>query len=76
MMIGGHPRSRAVVGRQRYYLVRSEHGWLGGVGFSSSALHLEARDRWIGWDWESRRANLHHVVNMSRFSDPSRRIMQ
>ena len=28
---------------------------------------MEARDRWIGWDWESRRANLHHVVNMSRF---------
>ena len=28
---------------------------------------MEARDRWIGWDWESRRANLHHVVNMRRF---------
>ena len=56
-----------MVGRQLYYLVKSEHGWLGGVGFSSSALHLEARDRWIGWDWDTRRANLHHVVNMSRF---------
>ena len=42
---------------------------VGGVGFSSSALHLEARDRWIGWDWDKRRASLHHVVNMSRFSD-------
>ena len=56
-----------MVGRQLYYLVKSEHGWLGGVGFSSSALHLEARDRWIGWDWDKRRASLHHVVNMSRF---------
>ena len=68
LMIQGHPRGGGpLVGRQLYYLVKSEHGWLGGVGFSSSALHLEARDRWIGWDWDSRRANLHHVVNMSRF---------
>lgn len=68
LMIQGHPRGAGpLVGRQLYYLVKSEHGWLGGIGFSSSALHLEARDRWIGWDWDSRRANLHHVVNMSRF---------
>lgn len=68
IMIEGHPRGAGpLVGRQLYYLVKSEHGWLGGVGFSSSALHLEARDRWIGWDWDRRRANLHHVVNMSRF---------
>ena len=68
LMIQGHPRGAGpLVGRQLYYLVKSEHGWLGGVGFSSSALHLEARDRWIGWDWDTRRANLHHVVNMSRF---------
>ena len=68
LMIQGHPRGAGpLVGRQLYYLVKSEHGWLGGVGFSSSALHLEARDRWIGWDWDKRRASLHHVVNMSRF---------
>jgi hypothetical protein len=68
LMIRDHPRGAGpLVGRQLYYLVQSEHGWLGGFGFSSSALHLEARDRWIGWNWEIRRANLHHVVNMSRF---------
>jgi len=68
VMIRGHPRGAGpLVGRQIYYLVKSEHGCLGGVGFSSSALHLEARDRWIGWNWDMRRANLHHVVNMSRF---------
>jgi hypothetical protein len=68
LMIQGHPRGAGpLVGRQLYYLVKSEHGWLGGLGFSSSALHLEARDQWIGWDWDTRRANLHHVVNMSRF---------
>ncbi len=68
LMIRDHPRGAGpLVGRQRYYLVQSVHGWLGGFGFSSSALHLEARDRWIGWNWEIRRANLHHIVNMSRF---------
>lgn len=68
LMIQGHPRGAGpLVGRQLYYLVKSEHGWLGGVGLSSSAIHLEDRDRWIGWDWDTRRANLHHVVNMSRF---------
>ena len=68
LMIQDHPRGAGpLVGSQLYYLVESEYGWLGGFGFSSSALHLEARDRWIGWNWDIRRANLHHVVNMSRF---------
>jgi hypothetical protein len=68
MMIQDHPRGAGpLVGRQLRYLVESEHGWLGGLGFSSAALHLEGRDKWIGWDWNTRRAKLHHVVNMSRF---------
>jgi hypothetical protein len=68
MMIQDHPRGAGpLVGRQLRYLVESEHGWLGGLGFSSAALHLEDRDKWIGWNWDTRRAKLHHVVNMSRF---------
>jgi len=68
LMIQDHPRGAGLfVGRQIRYLVESEHGWLGGLGFSAAALHLQDRDRWIGWDRETRRANLHHVVNMSRF---------
>ena len=64
LMFREHPRSATLlVGRQIRYLVRSEHGWLGGLGFSSSALHLEARDRWIGWDLETKRSNLHYVIN-------------
>ena len=74
LMIQGHPRGAGpLVGRQLYYLVKSEHGWLGGLGFSSSALHLEARDRWIGWDWDTRRANLHNVVNLSPIKHPQKR---
>ena len=68
LMIDDHPRGAGpLVGRQLRYLVQSEQGWLGGISFSSSALHLEARDKWIGWDWDKRQENLHHVVNMSRF---------
>jgi hypothetical protein len=57
---------RRLVGRQLRYLVGSAHGWLGAVGFSASALYLEARDRWIGWDAQERRAHEGRVVNLSR----------
>ncbi len=68
MMIQDHPQGAGpLVGRQLYYLVLSEHGWLGAIGFSSAAVHLEDRDRWIGWDWDSRRSNLQQLVGMSRF---------
>jgi hypothetical protein len=44
-----HPQGACVfVGRQLKYLVGSDHGWVGGVGFAASALHLAARERWIG----------------------------
>lgn len=68
IMIQDHPQGAGLlVGRQIRYLVGSDHGWVGGLSFSSAALQLEARDKWIGWDAEGRRNNLHHVVNMSRF---------
>ncbi len=68
MMLNDHPRGASLlVGRQIRYLVQSEHGWLGGFSFSSAALHLHDRDQWIGWNLEEKRANLHQVVNMSRF---------
>ena len=68
LMIQDHPRGAGpLVGRQLRYLIQSEHGWLGGIAFSSAALHLEDRDKWIGWDWETRQKYLQYVVNMSRF---------
>ncbi|PJA58708.1 MAG: transposase [Rhodocyclales bacterium CG_4_9_14_3_um_filter_68_10] len=68
LLIDEHPRGAGpLVGRQLRYLVGSEHGWLGALGFASAALHLQARDRWIGWDLETRRAQLDRVVGLSRF---------
>lgn len=68
MMIREHPRGAGpLVGRQLRYLVGSEHGWLGAMGFGAPALHLKDRDRWIGWDYEMRRAQLHRIIGLSRF---------
>ncbi len=68
LMIQEHPRGAGpLVGAQVRYLIGSAHGWLGGLGFSASALQLKDRDQWIGWDPQTRRGHLHRVVNLSRF---------
>jgi hypothetical protein len=68
VMIKDHPRGAGpFVGCQLYYLISSEYGILGGFGFSSASLHLEARDKWIGWDWDERQSKLLYVVNLNRF---------
>ncbi|MBI4623802.1 MAG: DUF4338 domain-containing protein, partial [Verrucomicrobia bacterium] len=68
LMIREHPLHDArLVGRQLRYLLRSEHGWLGGIGFGSAALYLESRDAWLGWSPAQRTAHLPRVINMTRF---------
>jgi hypothetical protein len=63
-----HPQGeRRLVGHQLRYLVGSKHGWLGALGFSASALRLEARELWLGWTREQRRRHQDRVVNLSRF---------
>ncbi len=63
-----HPQGTTTfVGCQIRYLVGSAHGWLGAVGWSASALHLRARDTWMGWSDGQRTAHLHRVVCLSRF---------
>ena len=67
LMLREHPRGAGpLVGRQLRYLIGSAHGWLGAVGFGAAALKLRARERWMGWDDETRRAQLHRVVGLSR----------
>ena len=64
-----HPLgSGPLCGAQLRYLIKSEHhGWLGGLAFSAAARRLGARDAYLGWSEEERRAQLHHVVCNSRF---------
>lgn len=54
-------------GAQQRYLLQSEQGVLGALGFSAAARHLRDRDQWIGWDQAQRRDRRHLVVNNSRF---------
>jgi hypothetical protein len=63
-----HPlHDSRMVGRQLRYLIGSEHGWLGAVGFGSCALRLADRDAWIGWDEPMRRQFQDRVLDMRRF---------
>ena len=67
-MIREHPCGLGfLVGRQVRYLIESEYGWLGAMGFAAPALQLADRDYWIGWTVDQQRASRHTVLNMSRF---------
>ena len=60
MPFGAHVRYLVSVSRPQPTVV-------GCVQFSSAAWRMSARDRWIGWQERTRRENLQHVVNQSRF---------
>jgi hypothetical protein len=64
------------VGRQLRYLIESEHGLLGGLGFAAPALHVADRDAWIGWDREHRRQYLKLYCRLEPFLDLSLRLLQ
>ena len=68
LMAREHPHGvTTFAGSQLRYLVGSAQGWLGAAGFSAAALRVSARDRWMAWSEEQRRAHLHRVVGLSRF---------
>lgn len=68
LMLREHPLGECrLVGRQLRYLIASDHGWLGGIGFGSAALYLDSRDEWIGWSSAQRVEHLERVSNMTRF---------
>ncbi len=68
LMAREHPYGAVLhVGAQVRYLIESEHGVLGALGFAAAALAVAARDEWIGWSAAMRRKRLHGVLNLSRF---------
>jgi hypothetical protein len=67
LMIAQHPCGAApLVGAQLRYLIGSDAGWLGALGFGPAAWVLGARDQWIGWSVQGRKHNLSGVVGLSR----------
>ena len=67
LIIQQHPCGDApLVGAQLRYLIGSEHGWLGAIGFGPAAFALRARDQWIGWPTGARLSKLNQVVGLAR----------
>ena len=68
LIIHQHPCGNApMVGPQLRFLIGSNHGWLGALGFGPAAFVLGARDQWIGWSTSARVSHLHQVVGLGRF---------
>jgi hypothetical protein len=67
LIIEEHPCGDApLVGAQLRYLIGSDHGWLGALGFGPAAFALGCRDQWIGWSTPARLAHLPEVIGLSR----------
>lgn len=58
---------RPIVGPQVKLLVHGAPGVLACMGFGAAFGKVRARDRWIAWTDNQRRAHLHLVVNQVRF---------
>jgi predicted transposase YbfD/YdcC len=58
--------SAQLVGEQLRYAVVWKGQWMAVAAWSAAALHLKARDKFIGWTEEQRRQRLALVVNNSR----------
>jgi len=54
-------------GAQIRYLIDSDRGLVGAIGFGAAACTLKARDRWIGWDRQQREQRREWVLNNRRF---------
>ena len=67
LIIAQHPCGDApLVGAQLRYLIGSDHGWLGALGFGPAAFTLASRDQWIGWSTAARLGHLREVVGLAR----------
>ena len=56
-----------LAGQSLRYVAELDGQWLALLCFSAAALHLKAREKWIGWSPRQRARRLAFVVNNSRF---------
>lgn len=59
--------SAQMVGRTLRYVAELDGEWVALACFSAAALHLKAREKWIGWSPRQRARRLGFVVNNSRY---------
>jgi hypothetical protein len=57
----------ALVGESLRYVALLDGELVALLGWAAAALHNGPRDHYVGWDEKSRKANLHRVINNSRF---------
>lgn len=55
------------VGEQLKYLIYTGNRVIGAMGFSSAPRHIGSRDKFIGWDANKRRKNIHLIAYNTRF---------
>ena len=55
------------VGEQLKYLIKTRGQVIACLAWSSAPRHLGGRDRFIGWDAEARRRNIHLIAYNTRF---------
>src|SRR5208337_1387614 len=66
LVVHHYLHSATMVGEQLRYVVTYQGEWLALASWSAAALHLKARDQFIGWSEEQRRTRLPLVVNNAR----------
>ena len=59
--------SSTLVGQSLRYVAELDGQWVALIAFSAPALHVKARERWIGWSPRQRARRLGLIVNNSRF---------
>jgi hypothetical protein len=64
---GHYLESSRFAGQSLRYVAEVDGQWVALLTFSAPALHLKARERWIGWSPRQRARRLGLVVNNSRF---------
>jgi hypothetical protein len=63
-----HYRKNAnLVGERLCYVAEQQGRWMALLGWSAAAYHIRARDQWMGWNDNQRRARLPLVANNARF---------
>ena len=55
------------IGERILYVATLNEQWVALMSWASATLHIECRDKWIGWDDLARRKRLNLVVNNTRF---------
>jgi hypothetical protein len=54
-------------GAQIRYIIHSDFGVIGAIGFGAAAFALKERDQWIGWDRQQQEQRRELILNNRRF---------